>query len=199
MTGKPAATSLRERKKSETRTAIHEAALRLVVENGVEHTSVDAICSEAGVSSRTFFNYFPSKVSAIVGVDGFVVSDEARAEFLAGDGEHDLVRDVCRLVARLTDLPSEKRRRHEALRDLLVRRPELVPDLFLLMADVRHQIAGLVEQRTTPRRARLATALVFAAVGAAMDDPRGRASDELADWLMATVEDMGGLLHDSVD
>ncbi|WP_378147133.1 TetR family transcriptional regulator [Cnuibacter sp. UC19_7] len=199
MSARPATTSLRERKKTETRTAIHEAALRLVVENGVENTSVDAICSEAGVSSRTFFNYFPSKVSAIIGVDGFVVSPEARAEFLAGDGEHDLVPDLCRLVAGLTDLPSEKRRRHEALRDLLVRRPELVRDVFLLMADVRRQIAGLVAERTTERRARLATALVFAAVGAVMDDPTERDSVDLADWLLRTVEDMSGLVHDSLD
>lgn len=199
MSARTTTPSLRERKKNETRTAIHEAALRLVVENGVEHTSVDAICSEAGVSSRTFFNYFPSKVSAIVGVEGFVVSAEARARFLAGEGERDLISDLCRLVAGLTDLPSEKRRRHEALRDLLVRRPELVRDIFQLMADVRHQIAALVAERTTERRARLATALVFAAVGTAMDDPRDRASEDLADWLLATVEDMGTLLHDSLD
>jgi AcrR family transcriptional regulator len=58
---------LRERKKAETRAALVSAALRLADELGPDGVTVDDIAGAAGVSSRTFFNYFASKEEAIVG------------------------------------------------------------------------------------------------------------------------------------
>ncbi|MET9778102.1 helix-turn-helix domain-containing protein [Streptomyces sp. NPDC006367] len=61
---------LRERKKRATRTALAEAAVRLAAEHGAEKVTVEAISAAAGVSVRTFFNYFDTRE------DAFVVLDE---------------------------------------------------------------------------------------------------------------------------
>jgi AcrR family transcriptional regulator len=56
---------LRERKKSETRAALSWAAIRLIVERGADNVLVEDIAAEAGVSPRTFNNYFSSKGEAV--------------------------------------------------------------------------------------------------------------------------------------
>lgn len=56
---------LRERKKEATRQALYEAALRLAVELGPDRITVDAIADAAGVSRRTFSNYFANKEEAL--------------------------------------------------------------------------------------------------------------------------------------
>lgn len=72
-----ATTGLREAKKARTREALHIAALELALEVGPEHVTVDAIAARADVSTRTFFNYFPSRESAMS------VSDPGIADRLA--------------------------------------------------------------------------------------------------------------------
>ncbi|NBE95344.1 TetR family transcriptional regulator [Nonomuraea sp. KC401] len=56
---------LRERKKRATREALMASALRLALERGLEGVRVDDIAAEAGVSPRTFNNYFTGKHEAI--------------------------------------------------------------------------------------------------------------------------------------
>ena len=57
--------SLRARKKLATRRALGIAAMRLAIERGLDNVVVDDIAAEAGVSARTFNNYFASKYEAI--------------------------------------------------------------------------------------------------------------------------------------
>lgn len=56
--------SLRERRRIETETAIHHAALRLFTEQGSQATTADQIAESAGISTRTFFRYFETKEAA---------------------------------------------------------------------------------------------------------------------------------------
>ncbi|GAA4011119.1 TetR/AcrR family transcriptional regulator [Streptomyces marokkonensis] len=60
---------LRERKKRATRAALAEAAVRLAAEHGAEKVTVEAISAAAGVSVRTFFNYFDTRDDAFVVMD----------------------------------------------------------------------------------------------------------------------------------
>ncbi|MGV9673684.1 TetR/AcrR family transcriptional regulator [Nocardia sp. NPDC003482] len=56
---------LRERKKLDTRRALSDAALGLAFERGVENLVREDIAARAGVSVRTFNNYFSSKWEAL--------------------------------------------------------------------------------------------------------------------------------------
>ncbi|MFL6121283.1 TetR/AcrR family transcriptional regulator [Actinophytocola sp.] len=54
-------TSLRERKKAETRQRIADEAMRMFVERGFDDVTIAEIAEAAGVSKVTVFNYFPRK------------------------------------------------------------------------------------------------------------------------------------------
>lgn len=74
---------LREAKKERTRSALSAAALELVSTRGYEATTVEAIAQRAGVSVRTFHNYFPGKAAALANLAADLVEeyhDELRAQ-----------------------------------------------------------------------------------------------------------------------
>jgi mycofactocin system transcriptional regulator len=54
--GRPPSTSRRE---------LRLIALRMFAERGFEHTTIEQIAAEAGVSERTFFRYFTTKASVL--------------------------------------------------------------------------------------------------------------------------------------
>jgi AcrR family transcriptional regulator len=58
---------LRERKRAATRAAITSLARSLTAERGLNGYTVEEVCELAGISRRTFFNYFPTKEDAIIG------------------------------------------------------------------------------------------------------------------------------------
>ncbi|MDO4760963.1 MAG: TetR/AcrR family transcriptional regulator [Corynebacterium sp.] len=59
-------TGIRESKKAATRRAMASAAAEIASSSGIEAMSVAAITHKAGVSQRTFHNYFPVKEDAVV-------------------------------------------------------------------------------------------------------------------------------------
>lgn len=60
--------ALRERKKDATKAALANAALELADKHGLAQLRIEDIAEQAGVSLRTFRNYFPSKEAAVVGL-----------------------------------------------------------------------------------------------------------------------------------
>lgn len=89
---------LRERKKLATRLALHRAALQLVAERGLDAVSVDDIAERADVSPRTFFNYFPTKDDAVLGLDPDAGQQQVESLLARPAGESPI--DALRAVAR---------------------------------------------------------------------------------------------------
>lgn len=117
-------TSLRERKKLQTRREIHRAALELAIAHGPQNVTADDIADRAGISTRTFFNYYATKDEAFVGGSGRaaeLVSEDLRARPPGEppiDSLHAIFRE--RLAVLLEDVESWRLRR-----ELAVRAPEL--------------------------------------------------------------------------
>lgn len=90
---------LRARKKRETRRALERAALELVAEKGYEKTTIDDICARANVSRMTFFNYFPSKLTVILGYDAEPPSAEDMERLLEGSSDECYLDALTHLLA----------------------------------------------------------------------------------------------------
>ncbi|WP_314428304.1 TetR family transcriptional regulator, partial [uncultured Microbacterium sp.] len=93
----------REQRKRATTRALTDAARRLTTERGFAGFTVEELCTEVGVSRRTFFNYFESKENAVFGFAAIDSRQEAlETEFLRRHG--DLVDDFMQLTIARLDL-----------------------------------------------------------------------------------------------
>jgi AcrR family transcriptional regulator len=141
---------LRERKKQATRLALHEAALRLAAERGLDAVSVDEIADRADVSPRTFFNYFPSKVDAILGLD----PDEPRRQadaFLARPADESALQAL-RAVTRAQAVEMAEDMELWPLRlKVIDAHPALIANLAAAFGEAEGILAGAIAERTGTR------------------------------------------------
>ena len=92
--------TVRQRKQAATALSIEQSAVALVLEHGIDTVTVDMICEAAGVSQRTFFNYFKTKDAAILGAAPPKLDERRVREFLASDSP-DLLGEIMPLLVNL--------------------------------------------------------------------------------------------------
>lgn len=144
----PVEETLRSRKARLTRNALHQAAITRVLEDGLECATVATIAADAGVSTRTFFNYYATKEDAIVGIDDSNIDEQFAAEYVNSESGLDtLAEDTARFVRGALlmgsldpELPARRRR-------LFALYPELVSKSFDRAEVLEELVAGYVLQR----------------------------------------------------
>ncbi|GAA1872213.1 helix-turn-helix domain-containing protein [Myceligenerans crystallogenes] len=139
----------RERNKRARRGAIIDAAQRLVREHGYDAVTTGRIAAEAGVSARTFFNYFESKDQAVVGISpGAVVLDPGTSrEFAAGGPTGHLLTDLGELLGGMLDHLGDDPARVMTAVELVRREPTLLEHHQDAVERHRTELIGLFEAR----------------------------------------------------
>ncbi|MGW7679298.1 TetR family transcriptional regulator [Kribbella sp. NPDC054772] len=153
---------LRERKKLQTREALADAALRLALEKGPDHVTVEEIAEAADVSVRTFFNYFPHKEHAILGRNPEHLERALERIRTAPDDESPLT--TLRLIIGdvLHDLLSEGELSRRG--ELIMSSQSLLYHLMLLSLDDERQLSAALAERIGDQ---LRASLIVSAAGTA--------------------------------
>jgi AcrR family transcriptional regulator len=210
---------LRERKRIATRRAIQLAALQLATERGFDRVTIDEISHAANVSPRTFFNYFPSKESAIIG-ELPELPDEAEIErFIAAGPDEPILDGLSTLLIAAIDngelgevSPPEQQsttmqEMHLLRRALLKDNPELFAQRMATMHKFEDALSTVVQRRlahddpalaedqeTLHQRARLVTYVAFAGMRHAWSCWADHGGVEpLADRLRSSFEQLQAL------
>jgi AcrR family transcriptional regulator len=169
---------LRERKRQETRTALSWAAIRLTVERGLANVTAMDIAAEAGVSHRTFNNYFSSIPEAIAARQADRAKQTA-ALLRARPADEPLWEAIVQAV--LAQIHHDQQGARDRTPDpgwtqgvrLMMEHPSLQGELIKAHAATEHELAAAVAERTgTDARdlyPRLVAASAWAAVRVAMD------------------------------
>ncbi|MGH3679508.1 MAG: TetR/AcrR family transcriptional regulator [Natronosporangium sp.] len=136
---------LRERRRSETRREIHRAAVDLALERGLAQVTVDDIADAAGVSPRTFFNYFRTKPEALV--LGPPPLQEASVERFVRAGGDRLLDDLRDLLVEYAELSRRERHELQRVHAVVLANPELSPLLQERFLAFENVIAEAVARR----------------------------------------------------
>jgi AcrR family transcriptional regulator len=147
---------LRERKRLATRREIQRAVLTLCAERAIDKVTVEEISRTAAISPRTFFNYFASKDSALVGDELELACDADIERFVTAGPDGDVLADLAELIGLSLQNTDGDREIHELRRAVMKDNSYL---FTMRMATLRNFEAGLqaiVERRFAADDPRLA-------------------------------------------
>lgn len=150
----------RDRKRMATHHALRSAALRLVAERGIHQVTVEEIAEAADVSVRTFFNHFPSKEDALVGLDPELAEELDRA--LASRPSEEAPLASLRAVLIEFAVAAVERSDEWPLRmDVVKSAPELLPRLLGSVSALEQTLVrGIAARQGQDPAAELYSALV---------------------------------------
>ena len=139
---------LRERRRRQTSADIRDAAVRLARERGYDRVTIEEICVEAGISPRTFFNYFPNKESAIAYGPSDIPTEMAGEFVAAGPAPYPVV--LAELIAlaahHLRDMPPA-REQAAGMLELAKTTPAVLAAFLSDLERFQNQLADMVARR----------------------------------------------------
>ena len=139
--------TLRDRRREQTAQDLQRAALRLALESGYDSLTTDMIATRAGISLRTFFNYYPNKDAALVGSPPDI-SEASKQQFLASDGP--LVDDLFDVLGRMLTDKRLERDVPAMIGELLATSPELLAIFHTALERLHSDLTALALERMGP-------------------------------------------------
>jgi AcrR family transcriptional regulator len=143
---------LRERRRRQTSAEIRDAAVRLARERGFDKVTIEEICVEAGISSRTFFNYFPNKESAIAYGPSDIPAELVADFVAAGPAPYSVVlAELITLAAHhLRDMPPA-REQAEGMLELAKTTPAVLSAFLADLERFQNHLTDIVARRQAMR------------------------------------------------
>jgi AcrR family transcriptional regulator len=117
--------SIRQLKRVLTERRISRCAQQLTEERGLDGFTLDDLAERAEVSRRTLFNYFPSKLDAVLGPVPSMTA-EVREVFVAGGPTGHLIDDLAVLADEILDAHDVAREDVERAKRIITTEPRLV-------------------------------------------------------------------------
>ncbi|HTQ18873.1 TetR/AcrR family transcriptional regulator [Mycobacterium sp.] len=139
---------LRERRRRQTSADIRGAAVHLAQQRGWDKVTIEDICVEAGISTRTFFNYFPNKEAAIAYGPSDLPAELAEEFVAAGPAPYSAVlAELITLAAHhLRDLPPQ-REQAECMLDLAKTTPAVLAAFLAELERFQSHLTVIVARR----------------------------------------------------
>ena len=189
--------NLRDRRREQTAREIQLAALRLSIRSGYAAVTTDSIAAEAGISPRTFFNYYPNKQAAVLGTPPQLES--CSAEWIV-TSSGPLIDDLALLLGRMLELKDLDRQVVCMIEKVWDTTPELMAVFRNSMDNIALTIGGLLHARLGPDRQAEAMLIAELATHALSHAVRTWAGDEtmtqsdIPDMLRQQMRQVGALL-----
>ncbi|WP_130176314.1 TetR/AcrR family transcriptional regulator [Cryobacterium sp. SO1] len=149
MAAAPDEPGLRERKRLATRREIQRAVLTLCAQRSIDKVTIDEISRVAEISPRTFFNYFASKDSALVGDELELACDADIERFITGGHGGDVMNDLATLIGRSLQNTDGDREIHELRRAVMKDNSHLFTMRMATLRNFEASLQQIVERRLT--------------------------------------------------
>ena len=136
-------------RRAATAAQLTSTSRRWTAERGLSGFTIEQLCDEVGISRRTFFNYFPSKDEAVLGVDESEEIERLAVSFLAlgSRGWPAVLEDLVTLAGDMSEQLGITLTDHTEFIAALEREPRLLARALGMNREREQQLAELVATR----------------------------------------------------
>lgn len=174
--------------------------MHLAQARGWDKVTIEEICSQAGISTRTFFNYFPNKEAAIAYGPSDLPAELADEFVAAGPASYSVV--LAELIAlaahHLRDMPPE-REQAVCMLDLAKTTPAVLAAFLADLERFQTQLTEIVAKRqgmpSDDEISALISALALTAVRSGIERWSSSEAEDAGDTPMPYVERAAALVN----
>lgn len=174
--------------------------MRLAQARGWDKVTIDEICAQAGISTRTFFNYFPNKEAAVAYGPSDIPAELA-AEFVAAGPAplRTVLAELITLAAHHLRDTSIQREQAVCMLDLAKTTPAVLAAFLADLERFQTQLTDIVAKRqglpADDEIASLISALALTAVRSGLERWSSSEPDDADDTPMPYVERAAALVN----